>query len=147
MFLLRSMSRYEGYAMGMRTKSNPQSCIHRSSSSVVCFRAREGSGEKKSRRLNPFHAGSGFFFGVASAEVPYKPRAVAPKAVVAMKCLRFMSAEMSEMIFLRLLMPCVCVQTLMIRKFSILRQMTQKCYVSGAYVRHIVPKAGLPVAA
>ena len=47
--------------MGIRTKLKPQSAIHLKYSSDVASRAFAGSGEKKSRRLNPFHRGSAFF--------------------------------------------------------------------------------------
>jgi len=56
---------------------------------VVCLRDLEGSGEKKSRRLKPLHDGSGFFFGRASAWLPYKLTAATVPAVVVIKSLLF----------------------------------------------------------
>ena len=66
--------------MGILMKSKPQSRIHRNWSSVVCGRELDGLGEKKSRRLKPFHLGNLFFgglFKLVSASGPVMPIAAA----------------------------------------------------------------------
>src|SRR5688572_24603460 len=93
MFLLLSIFKYAGYAIGIRTKLNPQSRIHRNWSSVVLGLVLAGSGEKKSRRLNPFHAGSLFTFGAARAAGPDKVMAATAIPLVAIKFLLFILYE------------------------------------------------------
>ena len=77
--------------MGIRTKSKPQSDIHLRCSSSSEGRGLEGSGEKKSSRLNPFHCGSllGDKEGVENAELPAIITVPAARLVLLMKSRRF----------------------------------------------------------
>src|SRR5690606_2918765 len=88
------MSRYEGYAIGIRMKSNPQSLIHLICSSVVVPRDDAGFGEKKSRRLKPLHRGSllaGAELDNASDAVSGSVRAAPASAVFLRTVLLFMA--------------------------------------------------------